>query len=218
MVDDLRYGAVDADRSVARVVDRILRRRRDGACRRSTTPVPSRERRPARRGPGFQGSRARIVSRSVAAVIDFGVAVVAAFVLVLMRSVWSFFTSAARACRIEWPSRLGLSSLVWVVLFVYLAWGWGRTGKTIGKRVLGLTVVTTGAACCPRGWPSPARRSTRCSPSACCGARSAHASAPCRTSSFARRSCTTGGVPGGGGLPESTSTTLRPAPLVPRVP
>ena len=31
VVDDLRYGAVDADRSVARVVDRILRRRRDGA-------------------------------------------------------------------------------------------------------------------------------------------------------------------------------------------
>lgn len=30
VVDDLRYGAVDADRSVARVVDRILRRRRDG--------------------------------------------------------------------------------------------------------------------------------------------------------------------------------------------
>lgn len=31
VVDDLRYGAVDADRSVARVVDRILRRRRGGA-------------------------------------------------------------------------------------------------------------------------------------------------------------------------------------------
>lgn len=31
VVDDIRYGAVDADRSVARVVDRILRRRRTGA-------------------------------------------------------------------------------------------------------------------------------------------------------------------------------------------
>ncbi|HEU4355849.1 MAG TPA: hypothetical protein VFT27_09710 [Actinomycetota bacterium] len=30
VVDDLRYGAVDADRSIARVVDRILRRKRDG--------------------------------------------------------------------------------------------------------------------------------------------------------------------------------------------
>jgi hypothetical protein len=29
VVDDLRYGAVDADRSVARIVDKILRRRRD---------------------------------------------------------------------------------------------------------------------------------------------------------------------------------------------
>jgi uncharacterized RDD family membrane protein YckC len=98
---------------------------------------------------GFQGSRAGIVSRSVAAVIDFGVAVVAAFVLVLIRSVWSFFTSGGTSLRIEWPSRLGLSSLVWVVLFLYLAWGWGRTGKTIGKRVLGLTVVTTGGGRLP---------------------------------------------------------------------
>lgn len=93
---------------------------------------------------GFQGSRAGIVSRSVAAVIDLGVAVVAAFVLVLIRSVWTFFSSSGSTLRVVWPSRLGLSTLVWVVLFVYLAWGWARTGKTLGKRVLGLTVVPSG--------------------------------------------------------------------------
>lgn len=97
----------------------------------------------------FQGSRAGVVSRSVAAVIDFAVAIVIVVGLVLIRSVWSFFFTSGDTLRLEWPSRIGLSSLTWVVLFLYLAWGWARTGKTIGKRVLGLTVVAAGGGRLP---------------------------------------------------------------------
>lgn len=91
----------------------------------------------------FQGSRAGIVSRMVAAVIDFGLAVALVVGIVVVASVWSYFFTRGDSLHLEWPSRLGLSVLTWVVLFVYLAWGWARTGKTIGKRVAGLTVVTT---------------------------------------------------------------------------
>lgn len=97
----------------------------------------------------FQGSRAGIVSRMVAAVIDFVVAVAIVVGIVVVASVWTFFFSRGDSLHLEWPSRLGLASLTWAVLFVYLAWGWARTGKTIGKRVAGLTVVTTGGGRLP---------------------------------------------------------------------
>jgi uncharacterized RDD family membrane protein YckC len=85
----------------------------------------------------------------VAALIDFVVAVVIVVGIVVAASVWSFFFSRGGSLHLEWPSRLGLSSLTWAVLFVYLAWGWARSGKTIGKRVTGLTVVTAGGGRLP---------------------------------------------------------------------
>jgi hypothetical protein len=159
----------------------------------------------------FQGSRAGIVSRSVAAVIDFGVAVVAAFVLVLIRSVWSFFTSGGTSLRIEWPSRLGLSSLVWVVLFLYLAWGWAgparrwqagarSDGRHGGRRLPRLAI----AARCSRGVP---RRPAVGAVSA--RQRSVQDLLLARRSYDWRRSRRR--------QPESTNTMRRSAPLVPRV-
>jgi uncharacterized RDD family membrane protein YckC len=89
----------------------------------------------------FQGERAGIVSRSVAAIIDFGLLVVLVFGAVIGASVWSFFFSRSGGLELKWPSRLGLGGIGAVTLFLYLAWGWASSGKTVGKRVVGLTVV-----------------------------------------------------------------------------
>lgn len=90
----------------------------------------------------FQGQRAGIVSRSAAAVIDIALVAVLVVGVVVARSVWTFFFGS-HPLTLRWPSRLGLSSIGGIVLFVYLAWGWARTGKTIGKRVLGVSLVTS---------------------------------------------------------------------------
>jgi uncharacterized RDD family membrane protein YckC len=92
---------------------------------------------------GFQGERAGIVSRALAAGIDLGVLVILVLGFVIARSVFDYFFSDATPLHLRWPSRLGLASLGGVLLTLYLAWGWARTGRTAGKRVLGLTLVTS---------------------------------------------------------------------------
>lgn len=92
---------------------------------------------------GFQGERAGIVSRAVAGVLDLVVVAVLVVGAVVARSVWAFFFSDAAPLRLNWPSRFGLLSLGGAVLLVYLAWGWARTGRTVGKRVVGLALVDT---------------------------------------------------------------------------
>jgi uncharacterized RDD family membrane protein YckC len=89
----------------------------------------------------FQGARAGVVSRLLAAGIDLAAAAAIVVGLVAVRSVWSFFFSNGVGIHMDWPSRLGLSTLGGAALFLYLAWGWARTGKTLGKRVLGLALV-----------------------------------------------------------------------------
>jgi uncharacterized RDD family membrane protein YckC len=89
----------------------------------------------------FQGERAGIISRGLAAVIDFGILLVLVFGAVIGASVWSFFFSRGGGLELQWPSRLGLGAIGSITLFIYLAWGWSSSGKTLGKRVVGLTVV-----------------------------------------------------------------------------
>jgi uncharacterized RDD family membrane protein YckC len=89
----------------------------------------------------FQGERAGIVSRGIAAAIDLGVVVALVVGFVVARSVWTYFFADDTPLRLRWPSRLGLSSIGGGLLALYLAWGWARTGRTAGKRVLGLALV-----------------------------------------------------------------------------
>jgi uncharacterized RDD family membrane protein YckC len=89
----------------------------------------------------FQGERAGIVSRGLAAGIDLGVVVVLVLGFVAARSVWTYFFSDDTPLRMRWPSRLGLSSIGGLLLALYLATGWARNGRTAGKRVLGLALV-----------------------------------------------------------------------------
>jgi uncharacterized RDD family membrane protein YckC len=88
----------------------------------------------------MQGRRAGIVSRVLADAIDL--LVVAAVVIALyfgFSAVW-FIASPER---FTWPrpSTPVSSSLVALMLILYLAIGWSETGRTAGKQVMGLRLV-----------------------------------------------------------------------------
>ena len=91
---------------------------------------------------GMQGQRAGVVSRFIADAIDL-LLIVAAVVGVY------FAISAARFLlhprQFTWPevSALHLGALGWILLIAYLTIGWANTGRTWGKSVLGLRVVSS---------------------------------------------------------------------------
>jgi len=91
---------------------------------------------------GMQGQRAGIVSRFLADAIDLLV-VVAAVVGVYFAVSGIRFLLHPR--RFSWPevSTLRLGTLGWILLIVYLTIGWANTGRTWGKGVLGLRVVSS---------------------------------------------------------------------------
>lgn len=90
----------------------------------------------------MQGQRAGVVSRFLADAIDLlvvvGVVVGVYFALSAVR-----FLLHPR--RFTWPevSALNLSALGWILLIAYLTIGWANTGRTFGKNVLGLRVVSS---------------------------------------------------------------------------
>jgi uncharacterized RDD family membrane protein YckC len=91
---------------------------------------------------GMQGQRAGVVSRFLADAIDL-LAIVAAVIGVY------FAISAARFLvhprQFSWPevSTLRLGTLGWILLIAYLTIGWANTGRSWGKSVLGLRVVSS---------------------------------------------------------------------------
>jgi uncharacterized RDD family membrane protein YckC len=103
-----------------------------------------------------QGAPAGLVSRTSAGIIDLGVVVIASLTAVALASVWAYLFGGLGQMRLAWPSRGGLAALGGIVLASYLSWGWARTGRTVGKRLLGLTVVARDGA--PPGWPTATAR------------------------------------------------------------
>jgi uncharacterized RDD family membrane protein YckC len=100
---------------------------------RSVSSVP-------REARQFQGHRAGLVSRLLAAVIDFGVTLVA---LVAIYAGWTSLLFILNPRSFHFPS---LSLLLdWivgmVVLTVYFTAAWSTTGRTYGQHVMGLRVV-----------------------------------------------------------------------------
>lgn len=91
---------------------------------------------------GMQGQRAGVVSRFLADAIDLLVIVVAVVGVYLGVSVVRFLLHPRR---FTWPevSALNLGMLGWILLIVYLTIGWANTGRTWGKGVLGLRVVSS---------------------------------------------------------------------------
>ena len=91
---------------------------------------------------GLQGHRAGILSRFLADAIDLLVIVVAVVGVYLGVSVVRFLLHPRR---FTWPevSALNLGTLGWILLIAYLTIGWANTGRTWGKGVLGLRVVSS---------------------------------------------------------------------------
>lgn len=92
------------------------------------------------RAQALQGSRAGIVSRSLAFGADIGIAFLVYTVVVAVGGfVWDLFFSS----RVEIPKPpawLSAVAIFWI-LVIYLALGWGSTGRTVGKQLMGLRVV-----------------------------------------------------------------------------
>ncbi|MFM8304036.1 MAG: RDD family protein [Actinomycetota bacterium] len=88
----------------------------------------------------LQGQRAGALSRGLAFAADIGIAFVVYLAIVAGVSLlWDIFFSDELTIPAPPPWFSLLMSFL--VLVVYLALGWGSTGRTIGKQLLGLRVV-----------------------------------------------------------------------------
>jgi uncharacterized RDD family membrane protein YckC len=90
----------------------------------------------------IQRKAAGLVSRASAGAIDLAFVTLLVGGAVVVRSVWRYFFGGAEILELRWPSQVGLASLGGVLLFLYLTWSWASTGRTVGKRILGLAVMT----------------------------------------------------------------------------
>lgn len=92
------------------------------------------------RAQQLQGLRAGFFSRAVASSTDV-VLVLFFYVLafVVANIAWDLFFSNSVSISVppHWVNEL----VVWIVLVAYLAAGWGSTGRTLGKQIMGLRVV-----------------------------------------------------------------------------
>jgi uncharacterized RDD family membrane protein YckC len=98
----------------------------------------------------LQGSRAGIVSRVIADGIDYLVAFGIYFAILVGFAVAEYLLTQNKFQIPDPP--VAVSVLVpWMILVLYLTAGWGGTGRTFGKSVMGLRVVTrTGLRLPPR--------------------------------------------------------------------
>ena len=99
----------------------------------------------------LQGNRAGIVSRVIADGIDYVIAWAIYFAILIA---WGVVEYLLTGSTLEIPDPPVAITIVvpWLILIAYLAAGWGSTGRTIGKSVMGLRVVTR------KGLRLPARR------------------------------------------------------------
>ena len=90
---------------------------------------------------GTQGQRAGVVSRFLADAIDLFVVIAAVVAIHLGFSGLRFLLHPRQ---FSWPEVTWLShgTLGWILLIAYLTIGWSATGRTFGKTVLGLRVVS----------------------------------------------------------------------------
>jgi len=92
------------------------------------------------RARALQGQRAGIVSRGLAFAADIGVAFLIYVVMGAAVSVlWDLLFSKKMDIP-QLPGWVNATAIFWI-LVIYLGLGWGSTGRTIGKQLMGLRVV-----------------------------------------------------------------------------
>ena len=88
-------------------------------------------------------TRAGIVSRVTANGIDF-VIFELLFALIYVGFAFARFLLTSKPFDLPHPQVSVTGTLQFLLLIAYLAWGWASTGRTPGKALLGLRVVTDG--------------------------------------------------------------------------
>lgn len=91
----------------------------------------------------LQGKRAGLASRITADAIDWGIVVGIYVGLLFALALLQYFVGNGKFDVPRPPAGVTLAS-EWVIAVLYLTAGWAGTGRTIGKSVMGLRVVTTG--------------------------------------------------------------------------
>jgi len=93
------------------------------------------------RAQQLQGLRAGVVSRAVASGTDVVLVLCVYVVGVIMASIaWDLFFS--KSISVVDPPHWLNELLVWILLVLYLTAGWS-TGRTLGKQVMGLRVISS---------------------------------------------------------------------------
>ena len=89
----------------------------------------------------LQGQRAGIASRLTADAIDWGV-VIAIYIGILLALGLVEFLLGSGNFDVPRPPASVTFAAEWVIVVLYLTAGWAGTGRTIGKSIMGLRVVT----------------------------------------------------------------------------
>jgi uncharacterized RDD family membrane protein YckC len=94
------------------------------------------------RAQGLQGVRAGFFSRAVASGADVAIVLCIYVGGVVVASIaWDLFFS--KSVSISVPPHWLNALIVWIVLVVYLTAGWGFAGRTPGKQMMGLRIVSS---------------------------------------------------------------------------
>ena len=124
VIRDARLQGMRADRGVERGVDRVLGRDPRGAV------IPA---------PGSAVSRAGLLSRVVADLIDTLVVVLLGLLLLLaIESVQFLWVGTFD---LDFTNMIPVRAGAVVLLLAYLTYGWGLDGRTVGKLLMGLRVL-----------------------------------------------------------------------------
>lgn len=89
----------------------------------------------------LQGQRAGIASRITADAIDWGIVVAIYVGILLAIALADYFVGSGKFDVPRPPAAITLGA-EWVIAVLYLTAGWAGTGRTVGKSVMGLRVVT----------------------------------------------------------------------------
>jgi uncharacterized RDD family membrane protein YckC len=91
----------------------------------------------------MQGKRAGLASRVTADAIDWAVVVAIYIGILVAIALVQYFVGNGKFDVPRPPAAVTLGS-EWVIAVLYLTAGWAGAGRTVGKSVMGLRVVTTG--------------------------------------------------------------------------
>lgn len=123
-IRDARLHAMRADRALERMIDRTLGREERGAV------IPA---------PGSATSRAGLLSRAAATIIDsLAVVLIGLMLLVIAASVRLLWTGGFD---LSFVPAIDMRVGALVLLFAYLTYGWGLDGRTVGMLLMGLRVL-----------------------------------------------------------------------------